>query len=220
MQAYEYIDSDIPFLKDSDSVHYALDIMSANGVNELPVVMNRRYMGMITEDVLLNFEDLSVSIYPSPLERSKTHIHEEEHVFELIKKMIETNVFALAVISSDDSYVGMTNAKSIIKKLGSNSSLMEAGGMIVLEMNKTDYSLTELARIVESNDALVLNCFISSHENINQIEITLKINKTDLADIIASFERYDYIVKASYHQSSQSDDLQERYDSLMHYLNM
>ena len=134
--------------------------------------------------------------------------------------MIDTNVFNIAVVAADDSYVGTASAKSIINKLGSNSSIMEPGGMIVLELNKSDYSLSEIARIVESNDALILNCFISSNENINQIEVSLKINKTDLEDIIHSFERYEYIVKATYHQASATDDMQDRYESLMHYLNI
>jgi CBS domain-containing protein len=220
MQVYEYIDTNVPYLKDSDSVRFALDLMAANAITELPVVMNKKYIGMVTEDMLLNFEDLSASICPGPLENSKISIKENEHIFELIRKMIDTNVFNIAIVAADDSYVGTASAKSIVRKLGSNSSLMEPGGMIVLEMNKTDYSLSEIARIVESNDALILNCFISSHENINQIEVSLKINKTDLQDIIHSFERYEYTVKASYHQATAADDMQERYESLMHYLNM
>ena len=64
MPVFDYIDTDIPFLKDSDSVHYALDVMAANAATELPMVINRKYIGMVTEDMLLNFEDLSTNIYP------------------------------------------------------------------------------------------------------------------------------------------------------------
>ncbi|MCP4124289.1 MAG: CBS domain-containing protein [Bacteroidetes bacterium] len=220
MQAIDYIDSDIPFLKDSDTIQFALDLMAGNAMTDLPVVRDRKFLGIISDDVLLNLEDLSTAIGNLSLDQSNAFILEDEHVFELIRKMIEQNLYTMPVVSRDGDYVGITNTQSIIRKLGSNSSLMEPGGMIVLEMNKTDYSLTEIARIVESNDALILNCFISSHANINQIEVTLKINKTDLEDIIVSFERYEYVVKASYHQSSHKEDLQQRFDSLMHYLNM
>jgi len=220
MQAIDYIDPDIPFLKDSDTIQFALDLMAGNAMTDLPVVRDRKFLGIISDDVLLNLEDLSTPIGNLPLDQSNAFILEDEHVFELIRKMIEQNLYTMPVISRDGEYIGITNTQSIIRKLGSNSSLIEPGGMIVLEMNKTDYSLTEIARIVESNDALILNCFISSHENISQIEVTLKINKTDLEDIIVSFERYEYVVKASYHQSSHKEDLQQRFDSLMHYLNM
>jgi len=220
MQAIDYIDPDIPFLKDSDTIQFALDLMAGNAMTDLPVVRDRKFLGIISDDVLLNLEDLSTPIGNLPLDQSNAFILEDEHVFELIRKMIEQNLYTMPVISRDGEYIGITNTQSIIRKLGSNSSLIEPGGMIVLEMNKTDYSLTEIARIVESNDALILNCFISSHADISQIEVTLKINKTDLEDIIVSFERYEYVVKASYHQSSHKEDLQQRFDSLMHYLNM
>ena len=81
-------------------------------------------------------------------------------------------------------------------------------------------SFTEISRIVESNDAQILNCFISSHKDLNQIEVTLKINKIDLEDISHSLERDEYVIKATFHQSSRKEDLQQRYESLMHYLNM
>jgi len=220
MQAFEYIDPDIPFLKDADTVQFALDLMAGNALTDLPVVIDRKFAGIINEDILLNLENMSAPIGSLPMDQTNTFILENEHVFELIRKMIEQNIYTLPVVGRDGEYIGISTSESIIRKLGSNSSLMEPGGMIVLEMNKPDYSLTEIARIVESNDALILNCFISSHENISQIEVTLKINKTDLEDIIASFERYEYVVKASYHQSSHKEDLQQRYDSLMHYLNM
>lgn len=220
MQAIECIDTDIPFLKDTDTVSFALDLMAGNGYADLPVVGDRRYLGTISEDVLLNLEDDSLLIGSLRLEHQETFISEREHIFELIKRMINKNLFVMPVLTIEEEFAGMANARSIVKKLGENSSLMETGGLIVLELNKSDYSLTEISRIVESNDALILNCFISSRENLSLIEVTLKINRTDLEDIIQSFERFEYTVKAAYHESTHQEDLQHRYDSLMHYLNM
>lgn len=220
MQAIEFIDADIPFLKDTDTVAFALELIAGNPASDLPVVRNRKYMGMISEDILLNVPKQTTKIGTLQLEYSGNFILETEHVFELIKKMIAENRYMMPVASVKTEYAGIADTQSIIRKLGTNSSLMEPGGMIVLEMNKSDYSLTEIARIVESNDALILNCFISSQKNVSLIEVTIKISKPDLEDIIQTFERFDYTVKASYHQSSRAEDLQHRYDSLMHYLNM
>lgn len=220
MQAYEYIDPNIPYLKASDTVETALDIMAGNAVTELPVISEKKYIGMISEDNLLNMPDMQASIGAMPLDHAEVFINEYEHVFELIKKMIESNVFIMPVIGDEDQYTGIANAESVLRKLGSSSALTEPGGMLVLEMNKSDYSLSEIARIVESNDAQILNCFISSNHNVSQIEVTIKVNKTDLEDVIQSFERYEYSIKASYHQSSAAGDIQQRYESLMHYLNM
>jgi hypothetical protein len=50
--------------------------------------------------------------------------------------------------------------------------------------------------------------------------VTLKISEIDLARIIRSFERYDITVKASFQRTSESDDMQFRYDALMNYQSM
>lgn len=220
MQALDYIDADIPYLKDTDTVQFALDVMAGNAITTLPVVSDWDYLGLVEEDFLLNIDDGSTPLGNFEFENVSIAVFDHQHVFELIQKMIESNVFNMPILSADKRYIGMANAESVLRKLGNTSSLTDSGGMIVLQMNKNDYALSEIARIVESNDALILNCYISSNENISQIEVTLKISKSDLNDVIASFERYEYTVKAAYHQSSSRDDLQERYDSLMHYLNM
>lgn len=220
MQALDYIDADIPYLKDTDTVQFALDVMAGNAITTLPVVSDWDYLGLVEEDFLLNIDDGSTPLGNFEFENVSIAVFDHQHVFELIQKMIESNIFNMPILSADKRYIGMANAESVLRKLGNTSSLTDSGGMIVLQMNKNDYALSEIARIVESNDALILNCYISSNENISQIEVTLKISKSDLNDVIASFERYEYTVKAAYHQSSSRDDLQERYDSLMHYLNM
>jgi len=220
MQALDYIDADIPYLKDTDTVQFALDVMAGNAITELPVVSDWQYLGLVDEDFLLNMEDSSLPLGSFEFEHADVWVMDEQHVFELIRKMIEANIFTMPILTKDRRYIGISNAKSVLKKLGNTSSLTDSGGMIVLQMNKSDYALSEIARIVESNGALILNCYISSIENVSQIEVTLKISKSDLKDVIATFERFEYTVMAAYHQSGSVDDLHHRYESLMHYLNM
>ncbi|NBP75119.1 MAG: CBS domain-containing protein, partial [Crocinitomicaceae bacterium] len=68
------------------------------------------------------------------------------------------------------------------------------------------------------NNARILSSYILTNSSSSKLEITLKINKLDLSSIIRTFERYDYVVKESFQKSMDNDDLQARFDSLMHYL--
>ena len=52
------------------------------------------------------------------------------------------------------------------------------------------------------------------------ILVTLKINKSDLGRIIATFERYDYDVYSSFHQTTLPDIDQERLNMLLKYLSI
>jgi hypothetical protein len=97
---------------------------------------------------------------------------------------------------------------------------MEQGGIIELELNKNDYSLTQIASIVEGNDAKILSCYVTSTPDSNKIEVTLKINREELTRILQTFNRYNYTVKASYHQAGFEDDLKTRFDEFMRFLNI
>ena len=98
------------------------------------------------------------------------------------------------------------------------SAIEENGGLIILELNINDYSLAEIGQIVESNDSKVLSSYVTSHSDSTKLELTIKINKTNIADIIQTFNRYGYTVKASYQDSDYSDDMKDRLDYLMNYL--
>ncbi len=104
--------------------------------------------------------------------------------------------------------------------IANTASIKEIGGIVVLEMNRVDYSLSQIAQIVESENAKILSSFIMSSIDSTKIEVTLKIAEVDLSRIIRSFERYDMVVKASFQRSTDQDDMQFRYDALMNYLNI
>jgi hypothetical protein len=87
-------------------------------------------------------------------------------------------------------------------------------------MFKNDYSLTQIASIVEGNDAKILSLYVNSLTDSTKIEVTLKVNKEDLSRILQTFYRYNYSVKASYHQSDYDDDLKGKFDEFIRFLNI
>jgi hypothetical protein len=108
----------------------------------------------------------------------------------------------------------------VINSVTAVNSIKEPGSIVVLQMNTHDYSLTEIARIVEENNAKVLSSFISSSDDTTEIEVTIKINADNIDRILQSFSRYDYVVKATFQKGRFEDDLKKRYDELINFLNM
>jgi hypothetical protein len=102
--------------------------------------------------------------------------------------------------------------------IANTGSIKETGGIIVVEVNSVDYSMAQIAQIVESNNAKILSSYIMSTPDSTKLEVTLKINQIELTRIIRTFERYDYVIKASYQKSEGDDDIQQRYESLMNFL--
>ena len=98
--------------------------------------------------------------------------------------------------------------------------ITKPGGIILLDINANDYSVSEISKIVESNEARILSLFVTSPKDTTELELTIKINKTDITSIIRGFERYGYTIKASF---QEDDKLKEwynnRYELFLKYLN-
>jgi len=126
----------------------------------------------------------------------------------------------MPVLGENEHFEGVITIQSIINNFSQISAVRNVGGILTLEMPANDYSLTEISRIVESNNAIILNSTVQNVANSYLIEVTLKINITDLSSIVASFERFGYTVKHIYQETTYIEILKDRYDSLMNYLNI
>jgi hypothetical protein len=120
----------------------------------------------------------------------------------------------------DEKYLGCTSVHQLLSMIATTGSIKENGAILVLEINQVDYSLAQIAQIVESNNARILSSYIMSSPDSTKLEVTLKINKTELTSIIRTFERYDYVISASFQKSEFYDDIQDRFDSLLNFLKM
>jgi len=215
--AQNCIDTSIPHLRLHDEAGYALDLMQEYKTTSLAVVENDAFVGAITENILLECDnDLQISA----LEESflQHTLKEDTHLFDILKKSKEESTYFFAVVNIDKEYVGITTPQKILDALVQHSSVATTGGIIVLELEAKNYSLAEISKIVESNNAMILQSTMASSPSQNFIQVSLKINKNDLKDIQLTFERYQYNVISVIHQSEYEVQLKERYDSLMRYL--
>ena len=220
MLAIDYIEASIPYLRKKDSVAYALTLMEDNKMPALPLIAGEEFVGVITEDQLLDVIDVNRTLADIPAKFEGIKVHKFDHLFEILKKMSDHGLLFVSVVNETNQLQGVVTTEKIIKVLGQQTSISEPGGILVLEMKSNDYSHSEISRIVESNDASIIHSYVSALAEIGLMQVTLKINKTDLKEVISSFERYQYIVKASFHESDSEDQLKERLDAFMHYLNI
>ena len=220
MTARDVITDEIPPLIHTDTGEKALRWMEEFKVSHLPVLKNGNFVGVISETDILDRKDLEQSLDVLFDHLPRPYVYETAHVFEVLSKMAEHRISVLPVLDYQETYLGCTSVHQLMTLIANTGSIKEIGGIIVLEMNRGDYSLAQIAQIVEGNNAKILSSYIMSSPDTMKIEVTLKISEMDLGRIIRSFERYDITVKASFQRSSDQDDMQFRYDALMNYLNM
>jgi len=216
----ELFSTEIMPLKTSDTSSFALAQMEENRVHHLPVVNERELLGLISEYDITNHGGPEDPIGSIPLSLSNASLYDYQHVFDAFKIITEMNLTLVPVTDSKGNYLGIITLPHLVGFIARNTAMLNPGGIIVLEITGNNYSLSEIAGIVESNDAKILNMCINTHEDSTLAEVTLKLNITDVVPVIQTFERYNYAIKAIYGERDDLDDLRERYDAFMRYLNI
>jgi acetoin utilization protein AcuB len=219
MIASELITEEIPPLKHTDTGEKALRWMEEFRVSHLPVLKGDNYVGIVSDSDIYDKDDASKTLHELFDVLPRPYVFENNHIYDIMRIVSDAKVTVIPILNEKEQYVGCTDLIHLMSKVTEISGIKEVGGIIVLEMNQIDYSLAHISQCVESNNARILSSHITASNDSTKIEVTLKINQTDLARIIATFERYDYTVKASFQKTEFYTDMQNRYDELMKYLN-
>lgn len=207
-------------LRTSDTGRDALNYMYIFHVRHLPIVNNEQLLGIISEDeIMANDVDEPIGAYGLSLGRA--YVKEDDHLYDVMKMSADYQLTVVPVVDESDTYKGLVTQDDLVRYFGNIGAFTEPGSVIVLEMGKMDYSLAEISRIIESEGAAILSTFITSPNNSTRMDVTIKVNKQDIRHIVATLERFDYNIKASFQEREYIDDtLRERYESLMNYLSV
>lgn len=220
MLASELISDIIPPVKPTDTVEKVYLLLAEFKVNELPVVDGDQFLGLIAEDDLAEITDEQLPISALSILKPHAFVRENQHIYDIIRMFHAQQLTVVPVLDMKNSYLGLVQINALTDYFATLTSVTEPGAIIVLEISNRDNSLSQMAQIVESDKAQVLSSYIRSFPDSTRLEVTLKINKKNISGILASFNRYDYVVKAVFNQTQVEDNSMNRYELLMNYINL
>lgn len=220
MIAKQLISDGIMPLKTSDTGRTALEWMEDYKVMHLPIVNNEGFLGLISELDIYSFNDFDEAVGNHNLSLVKPFVSEYQHIFEVMKLMHQHHLTLIPVVDKNENYLGAITLSSLLDHYAISLSVNEPGAIIVLEMSVNDFVLSEIARIVESHDAKVLSFYLHSEKDSTRMEVHLKLNRKEIGAIIQTLIRFNYNILGSFSEDYDDEDLRERYDSLMKFLNI
>ena len=218
MRAFELITDEIPPLIHTDSGEKAINWMDEFKVSQLAVLKNGVFVGVVSESAILDRLILSDSLDVLFDHLPRPYVNENAHIYDVLAMMSEHKLSIIPVLDENENYLGCTSIFHLMTTLANIGSIKELGSILVLEINAIDYSMAQIAQIVESNNAKILSSYILSDVSSSLLEVTLKINEINLTRIILTFERYDYKIKASYQAGVNDEDVRWKYDALMNFM--
>lgn len=219
MLVKDFITKEVPVLKSFDTGEYALALMDDFKVKHLPLLNDATYHCLVSEKDLLSMPDPSLTIgdssYFAPCVPDSSHVHQ---ALALMKRY---ELSLLPVVNAEGEYLGVLTRDKLIDILSELCCAEAEGSVFVLELNPQDYSLTDIARIIESNNAHVLNLLSYTEPKSGRLHLIVKIDLEDASPVIRSFERFNYTVLYYFMEKGMVDDLlQQRMDELLRYMNI
>ncbi len=215
----QIISADILIQGLQDPVGMVLHQMEDMKLRHLPVSENDKFLGLIAEDDLVDEAD------DTPLEKVqdyfiKSFVKATDYFLVAVKLSHVMQLDLIPVLNEKNELEGVITRETLFRELAKITGSSEYGSLVVLEMEKSDYSVGEINRLVESNDAVITQLNTWSDNTTHLMTVILRINKEEISDIVASFQRHEYNVRYYMGEELFRNELQSNLDHLMNYLNI
>ena len=219
MLVSQLLNTAFPSLNIADKASFALQLMDDYDVLHLPVLSNDKFVGIVAKEDLIDADETDTHL-SSPEILHPLFVKNEEHFLSTLKLIANNEFTLLPVVNDQMELLGVVLSKDLFKTVTLFLGIEEKGGLIVIETDKRNFSFGELSRLVETNDSYITQLNTYTEAGTGLLIITIKINKIEVSDIVATFQRYDYVVRYFFGEEEYANELKENYQHLIAYLNM
>lgn len=221
MIASELLSDVVPSVHKDDKAAEALNWMDVFKISHLPIVDNNEYIGLISDADIYDKNNQEITVLNHQLSLQRPFVKNHQHILEVAELASRDKLTVIPVLNQNEDYLGLITINDLAHHLSHLMSTESPGGIIVLEVKTNDYSLSEIAQVIEGNDTKILSFYTRTKKTADKVEITLKVNHTDISAVIQTFERYSYKIKSIHSENSKMDSsLKDRLDSFLKYLSI
>lgn len=220
MLIQELISASVPTLSPTDTGNHALYLMEESHLAQIPLVQGNEYLGLIREHEVLDWNTPERALSSADFANYRPAVPVTAHPYDAMRVASEQHLNVVPVVDDSRHYLGSITRDDLLRFITENSGLDFPGGIIILDLDARQYSLSEIARICENEDVTILSSQLGTDRESGRLRVTLKTNRTNLEALVSAFERREYEVREVYGAETGAEDVMDRYRSLMNYINM
>ncbi|HPA22177.1 MAG: CBS domain-containing protein [Chitinophagaceae bacterium] len=220
MLTIDHINKNIPQLQLTDTVGKSLHLINDYRVTHLPVVLEKKFLGLVSEEDLLDQEDEQLTLDGLQKYFIQDAILNDIHFLNAVEFSLKHDSSLVPVVNQQREYFGAITTSDLLKIMGNFAGAYEIGGIIVLQMERPQFSISEISRLVENNDCHILHLNTQTDHSTGIFTVTLHVNHREIAPLVASFERHEYDVLYSYGSEKFENEIDSNYNHLMKYLDI
>jgi len=212
-----FIQNHIPTITKNTSGNMAILTMEEYKTSALIVLEKKQLISLITEDEILDMPELNKSIESVLRKKQKNYLHPNNHFCEALKMIYETKM-PLVPIIEHNTYLGYISFNELVSGIGSLYQFTEIG-VLKINTNIKNHSLSEISRVIELNNGLIITSFLEFLENKKKVITHLVVNQNNLTRIIKALQRHEWDVQEVFTSEQDKNDFNDRFDSFIRYLN-
>ncbi len=205
----------------TDSGFNALQSMDVFKVSHLPIVEHGQFIGLISDSEIFDLNDINAPLGDYSLQLVKPYLFDYQHVFDAIEVLGRLQLTVIPILDVEKNYLGVVTLATLLHSVGTLLAVSNLGTILELDVEPLNYSLSEIARIVEDTNSQILSCYVSTRIPGVSLSIILKVDRVDASPLLHAFERYGYTVTNTFTQDGGVDEVAlKNYDALMRYLSI
>lgn len=218
MLCEQIIEPGFPTLATSDTVADALLVFEDHQLPFLPLIKGTDLLGLISLEVLEAVDERTVL---QQVPKKELSVSSGQHIYIALNILSTVGTTVLPVLNGDGQYLGVITQSSLMTGLALMLDVQKAGGAIItLLMNKLDYSLSSLTRLVESADANILQLNTYSTDRAEELWVNIRLDRMEISDVISTLQRYEYHVVHFWGNELYENELRKNFNALMNYLSI
>ncbi|HMB64435.1 MAG TPA: hypothetical protein VKN36_15250 [Eudoraea sp.] len=218
MHIHAHINNSLPVFRLEDTLEEVIEFFKSTTFSHVAIAEGRRFLGVLAENDLETFEkDKTIENYRYNLESFS--VGKNTGWLDILEVYARNEANLVPVVDDDFQVLGYYELTDFVSLFIDTPFFTEPGGILVIAKGRKDYSFSEIAQIVESNNSKLLGAFITNARN-DIVQITIKIGSHNLNEIIQTFRRYNYNILFGNMDDQFLENLKQRSDYLDKYLNV
>jgi len=219
MELTHYISNDKITVHNSQTVQQVLNLFETINYSHVPVIENNKLIGNIAK------EDLKTISNPQQKLIDVAYLYEfffakkTDTLLEFFSNYAVNSTSMLPLIDDQNNYDGYLDFNDLLGCFADTEFLSSEGSIILLEKKTVEFTMSEICQLVEANNNSVIGCFVFDHKN-EKTRITLKVKSININELIQSLRRYNYHILNKLSEDSYLEDLKNRSEYFIKYLNI
>jgi acetoin utilization protein AcuB len=215
----QLLETHLPTLDLHDRVEQVLLEFEESKLDYLPVLDGNQFLGIINEEDMFDFPpETEINDIQHILQ--KHSVRPNDHILLALRLRAKYFLHAVPVVNEKNEWEGLIDAEKLLDAIAAMIGANETGSFLVIEMMRSEYAPGIINRLVESNDAMIMQMNTVVDSQNGMMQVLLKINKEEVSDIVATFQRHEYNVLYYYGEETYDNALQNNLDHLFNYLNI